>query len=910
MFKIILMIILVVPLSYCSKEKNSSLPLKDELTAVVGKSTPTVVVGQKGSLLFTTQQSKLIERLLNVVKSKNKYQAITIDYPFNESIFPPEIIAPTFKWKDSTKADSWLFKITFDGDDTWMLIHVSDDVWRPSKGLWGKIKNLSIEKRVNIVLWGVVGSTSAPQIVSRGQVSITTSKDKVGAPIFYRTVPLPFSFANQNQNLLKWRLGDISKEGKPPVVLEDIPVCANCHSFSLDGKMMGMDIDYANDKGSYVISKVSSHIKLSKEKIISWSQYKGNKKSKESEEKEEVTFGLLSQISPDGKFVISTVKDLSVFVPIDNLEYSQLFFPIKGILVAYDLAKKKFSSLPGANDPKYVQSNPSWSPDGKFVLFARNIAKSLKLKEKGGVLVHPDYAKDFIEGREEFKYDIYRVPFNNGKGGKAEPLKGASLNDKSNYFPKYSPDGKWIVFTQSKSFMLLRPDSKLYIMPSSGGKPRPLRANTKNMNSWHSWSPNSRWLVFSSKAFTSYTQLFVTHIDENGNDAPAVLLENFTMSDRAANIPEFVSIKGNGIEKIEENYIDFYSYLRESGSLLYYNNRAKSIEFLLKAKSLNPLSPNTNYSLGKVYMDQKDFSKAIETFQIALQSQETHLSIKIMSHYYLAVCYLHLNEVPKAEKHLLLFDIDKISEFSRVEKVNHKNDKYQLLGDIYSQAGNIDKAGAAYKMLLKFATNDSVRASIHQRQGVMYSNNGKYDLAFKQYEKSYQKDPLQYPAYFMLASSTINDSPSKKSKRSKKGKTSKNSKREKTISYLKKGLGIAQNLIVDDAVTQRLKTLEKQLNKKSEDELKISLLQLRGIPPLYLTSAFYQTMCSKCHGQRGGGQSGYPPLRKLSEDYLMKRLKYYRASEKSTEMTAALKGVEDYQLEELVKLIKYFSVMD
>ena len=39
----------------------------------------------------------------------------------------------------------------------------------------------------------------------------------------------------------------------------------------------------------------------------------------------------------------------------------------------------------------------------------------------------------------------------------------------SNFFPKYSPDGKWIVFCKAKSYMLLQPDSELYIIPAEGG---------------------------------------------------------------------------------------------------------------------------------------------------------------------------------------------------------------------------------------------------------------------------------------------------------------------------------------------------------------------------------------------------------------------------------------------------------
>ena len=58
------------------------------------------------------------------------------------------------------------------------------------------------------------------------------------------------------------------------------------------------------------------------------------------------------------------------------------------------------------------------------------------------------------------------------------PIAGASNDGMSNYFPKYSPDGKWIVFTKSKSYMLLQPDSELYIIPAAGGAARRLRDNT------------------------------------------------------------------------------------------------------------------------------------------------------------------------------------------------------------------------------------------------------------------------------------------------------------------------------------------------------------------------------------------------------------------------------------------------
>ena len=59
-----------------------------------------------------------------------------------------------------------------------------------------------------------------------------------------------------------------------------------------------------------------------------------------------------------------------------------------------------------------------------------------------------------------FLFDLYRIPFSEGKGGKAEPIEGASNNGMSNYFARFSPEGKWIAFCKAKSFMLLQPDSQ------------------------------------------------------------------------------------------------------------------------------------------------------------------------------------------------------------------------------------------------------------------------------------------------------------------------------------------------------------------------------------------------------------------------------------------------------------------
>jgi Flp pilus assembly protein TadD len=381
-------------------------------------------------------------------------------------------------------------------------------------------------------------------------------------------------------------------------------VCGNCHSFTSDGRTLAMDVDYGSDKGSYVIAETERQTVLEKSKVISWSDYR--------REDKEPTFGLLSQISPDGRYVISTVKDRSVFSPVDDLFYSQRFFPVTGILVVYNRQTKEFFPLPGADDRQYVQSNPVWSPDGKTILFARSKCYKLpNLKDPSSALVSREEVSEFFEGGKKFRYDIYRIAFNEGKGGMPTAVPGASNNDKSNYFPRFSPDGKWIVFCQSDSFMLLRPDSTLYIMPSAGGTPRMMRCNFPGkMNSWHSWSPNGKWLAFASKAGGPFTQIWLTHVDADGNDTPAVLLEHFTAADRAANIPEFVNIRSEQLAEIRQEFADYY----------------------------------THYRAGTFHEQRHQYAEAIEEFHEALKEEPKHVE----SLYLLASCLARIDREEKA----------------------------------------------------------------------------------------------------------------------------------------------------------------------------------------------------------------------------------------------------------------------
>ncbi len=556
--------------------------------------------------------------LINQWHNQGTKQKLDITYPLNNTLFPPDIIAPTILWNDKTEANQWLAVVELNNKEIYKSNFLKNKKWKADSSSWEMIKNKSAKQNIKISILGLVRkrtqSGDKTELISSNSVELAISKDSVKAPIFYRTVTLPFGFAIDHLNTISWRLGDIASYHTPKIVLENLPVCGNCHSFSVDGKTMGMDVDYGNDKGSYFISPIKKQIIMDFDNIITWSDYKKEESTK--------TFGLLSQVSPDGRYVLSTVKDRSIFVKKPDLYYSQLFFPIKGIIAVYDTKTKKFWALPGADDKKFCQSNPSWSPNGKEIIFAK--APYFKLPEaenSKSVILPTEVAKDFISGKQDYKFDLYKIPFNDGKGGVAVPIKGASNNDKSNYFAKYSPDGKWIVFTQANNFMLLQPDANLYIMPAKGGTPRKMNCNNpKTMNSWHSWSPNSKWLVFSSKARGPYTQLYLTHIGENGNDSPPVFLEKLSVKNFAVNIPEFVNIKPKGIKKIIENFLDNdnYSFIRGKNKLDL-GDLDGALRDVNKSIKLEP-NDDASYNLrALIWVEKGEYQKAIEDFSKVIE---------------------------------------------------------------------------------------------------------------------------------------------------------------------------------------------------------------------------------------------------------------------------------------------------
>jgi len=166
--------------------------------------------------------------------------------------------------------------------------------------------------------------------------------------------------------------------------------------------------------------------------------------------------------------------------------------------------------------------------------------------------------------------------------------------------------------------MLLQADSELYIMPSEGGEARRLECNTNRMNSWHSWSPNGKWLVFSSKTLSDFTQLFLTHVDEDGRTTAPVVLSHFTAPDRAANIPEFVNAAPDAISQIEQAFINDMRYVRAGRWNALNRDFDLATRAFAKAIEINPDNAEAQAEWGKALLEQGHLDQAVRHFEMAL----------------------------------------------------------------------------------------------------------------------------------------------------------------------------------------------------------------------------------------------------------------------------------------------------
>jgi hypothetical protein len=157
---------------------------------------------------------------------------------------------------------------------------------------------------------------------------------------------------------------------------------------------------------------------------------------------------------------------------------------------------------------------------------------------------------------EKVKCSLCRIAFDAEKGRLGETvdtLLNGPATDQSYVLARPSYDGRWLMYCVSSrgNFPVSQDDADLWLMDLKTGESRELKeANSNQCESFHNWSENSRWFVFSSKREDGmYTKLYLASIDDQGKVSKPFLLPQrnpkkyyLEMMD-AYNCPDFTKTK-------------------------------------------------------------------------------------------------------------------------------------------------------------------------------------------------------------------------------------------------------------------------------------------------------------------------------------------------------------------------------
>lgn len=211
-------------------------------------------------------------------------------------------------------------------------------------------------------------------------------------------------------------------------------------------------------------------------------------------------------------------------------------FDLRSDIILYDMKENTIKNV--ANDPDLLETYPTWHPDGKSIFYA-----AARYPEG----VSADSEKDHFK---EIRYDILRRKFNPETQSFSLPdtIVFASAQGQSALHPRVSPDGKLLLYNKAPygTFHLPHSESDLFVTDLTTGEERPLsNANSLQSESYHTWSSNSRWIIFSSRREDGkFTHPFIAYIDKDGIDSKAFIMpqedpRHYSKFMKSYNVPEF-----------------------------------------------------------------------------------------------------------------------------------------------------------------------------------------------------------------------------------------------------------------------------------------------------------------------------------------------------------------------------------
>ncbi len=213
-------------------------------------------------------------------------------------------------------------------------------------------------------------------------------------------------------------------------------------------------------------------------------------------------------------------------------------------LLLYDTETNELLEIPSLARDSVMETFPAFSADGRLLYFVQATAL-------------PTGSRDLLNIRYNLcciSFDAYSGTF----GSKIDTLLMAEKLNRSVTMPRPSYDGKFLMFTMAEygQFPIWHHEADLYMVPTEDlrqpitdvEKYRMSAVNTNDTESFHNWSSNSRWIVFSSRRDDGlFTRLYFSHIDQDGRDTKPFLMPQanprryYDELFMSYNVPDFVS---------------------------------------------------------------------------------------------------------------------------------------------------------------------------------------------------------------------------------------------------------------------------------------------------------------------------------------------------------------------------------
>jgi len=200
-------------------------------------------------------------------------------------------------------------------------------------------------------------------------------------------------------------------------------------------------------------------------------------------------------------------------------------------LALYLVDSKQVISKGKITKPDRMETFPEWSPDGRYLYFCS--APQLPADQHSQV-----------------RCDLMRISYDckTKKWGELETILAAQQVNGSITQPRFSPDGRFLIFnvSQYSDFPIHQAKSDLYLMETETGRYRKLAISSDRCDTWHTWSSNNRWIAFSSKRLDGrFARPFFSYVDHTGKaHKPFVLPQKdptfYDSLTRVYNMPELI----------------------------------------------------------------------------------------------------------------------------------------------------------------------------------------------------------------------------------------------------------------------------------------------------------------------------------------------------------------------------------